>query len=82
MNKIGECLLVGTFSVSCCVTVCEGEFNPTAPSVFLAKFRMRCDGFAGLSHSSSSSNARVGAEYSLDLDDVVIAHERQIMMDR
>ena len=48
-------------------------------SVFLAKFRMRCDGFAGLSYSSS---ARVGAEYSLDLDDVVIAHERQIMMDR
>ena len=42
-------------------------------SVFLAKFRMRCDGFAGLS---------TAAEYSLDLDDVVIAHERQIMMER
>ena len=45
-------------------------------SFFLAKFRMRCDGFAG--HSATGA----GAEYSLDLDDVVIAHERQIMMDR
>ena len=60
---------------------CNGEFNPTAPVLsvsllppfFLAKFRMRCDGFAGLS---------TAAEYSLDLDDVVIAHERQIMMER
>ena len=38
MNKIGKCLkclLVGTFSVSCLVKVCEGEFNPTAPfSIF------------------------------------------------
>ena len=63
---------------------CNGEFNPTAPVLsvsllppfFLAKFRMRCDGFAGLSSTGA------GAEYSLDLDDVVIAHERQIMMER
>ena len=56
--------------------------QPPVPSVsllppfFLAKFRMRCDGFAGLSSTGA------GAEYSLDLDDVVIAHERQIMMER